>query len=184
MAGHLSPPIQAPATPPVPSPTQSSVLHCCLHGNATVFAPRPPASQGSLSEEVGQLQPEAPNCPPTLPPQVPLHFLPEGQGAGPASGRSCPWDWLLSRHGGCLSSSCFHPSAASLDQGAARPTLLAWGAKAVGGQPRPLGSGHWHLVGSCGIALRCSPVCFPHAVPIWGGHGWCRSASLGKLVGV
>lgn len=153
-------------------PQPYSVLRCCLHGNATVFAPRPSDSQDSLSGEVGQLQPEAPNYPPLSHHRFPHRFPPGGPGgrAQPQASQ-CPWDWLLSRHWGCLSSSCFHHSAVSLGQGACTAhTLLAWGEPRVwGGQLRPLDSGHQHLVSSCGIALRCSPtVCFPHTVPVWG----------------
>lgn len=88
MAGHLSPPVQAPTTPPVPSPTQSCAA---VSMEMPLFAPRPPASQDSLSGEVGQLQPEAPNCPPTLPPQVPPPVSSRrARWQGPASGQSAP----------------------------------------------------------------------------------------------
>lgn len=102
------------------------------------------------------------------------HRFPPGGPGGRAQPRASqrPWDWLLSRHWGCLSSSRFHHSAVSLGQGARTAhILLAWGEPRLwGGQLRPLDSGHQHLVSSCGIALCCSPtVCFPHTVPIWGG---------------
>lgn len=175
MAGHLSPPIQAPATPPVPSPTQSSVLHCCLHGNATVFAPRPPASQDSLSEEVGQLQPEAPNCPPTLPPQVPLHFLPEGQGAGPASGRSCPWDWLLSRHGGCLLQLL---SSLSSEPGPRRRTAHSAGLGSQGCGRAAQTTGQWALAPGW-LLWDCTPL-QPRVLPSRSAH-LGRGARVGSL---
>lgn len=55
-----------------PQPLLGPVL-LCLHGNATVFAPRPPISQDQLKPPscggTASLQPEAPH--PTIPPLLP-----------------------------------------------------------------------------------------------------------------
>lgn len=98
-----------------------------------------------------------------------------------------PWDWLLSRPWGCLSSGRFHHSAASLDQGAhTAHTLLAVGSQGYGeGSP-----GHWTVgTGTClapvelhsTAALLCASLM---QCPSGGWHGRCHSASLGKFVGV
>nr|KAF6274304.1 target of myb1 like 2 membrane trafficking protein [Myotis myotis] len=166
MAGHLSPPNQAPATPPVPSPTQSSVLRCCLHGNATVFAPRPPTSQDGLSGRWGSCSQRVPNRPPRSPHRFP-HCLLRGASLGTVSALGLAPEqtlglsllWSLSS----LSSEP-RPRRPHSPHSAGRGEPRVWG-----GQPRPLDSGHRHLLSSCGIALHCSPtVCFPHAVPVWG----------------
>ncbi|XP_045382834.1 TOM1-like protein 2 isoform X1 [Lemur catta] len=68
MAGHHPPAVDTRHWQLLPSPAPMRPAHLCLHGNATVSAPRPPTSQGQLQPPfslwvVGQLRPEAPPSP-------------------------------------------------------------------------------------------------------------------------
>lgn len=131
VAGHLSsPPLHARHWPPLPPQPPPSPQSCtaCLHGNATVFAPRPLTSQDSFSRLVSVVTARGPHAHPAPPATRSTIPVPSREGpAGPSLGHDSPWTVFLSL---AVSSSRL-------------PThLLAWGRpRVLGGQHQPGDSG-------------------------------------------